>query len=75
MPSSGPRAEQTEGGFVTGAVFESDDNAGSSHDADVDAAYDDGDEPATDLAAGSEDVVGDNDRTSHDADLEAAQED
>ncbi len=64
----------TDGGPVTGAVFESDDSVGSSHDADVDAAFDD-DQPATDMADGSEDVVGDNSRTSHDADVEAAQED
>ena len=59
---------------MTGAVFESDDSVGSSHDADVDAAYED-DQPATDMADGSEDVVGQDGRTSHDADIEAAQED
>jgi len=40
---------------VSGAVLEGDDSVGSSHDADVDAAYDD-DQPATDAAAGSDDV-------------------
>ena len=60
---------------MTGAVFESDDNVGSSHDADVDAAYDDDDQPANDLASGAEDVAGDQGRTSHEADVEAAQED
>ena len=60
---------------MTGAVFESDDNVGSSHDADVDAGYDDDDQPANDLASGAEDVAGDQGRTSHEADVEAAQED
>jgi len=58
---------------VTGAIYEADDNAGSSHDADVDAAYDD-DEPATDLAAGSDDVADDT-GTSHDADVDAGYQD
>lgn len=40
---------------MTGAIFEGDDNVGSSHDADVDAAYDD-DQPAADNAAGSDDL-------------------
>lgn len=40
---------------MSGAVLEGDDNVGSSHDADVDAAYDD-DQPAADNAAGSDDV-------------------
>lgn len=60
---------------MTGAVFESDDNVGSSQDADVAAAYDDDDQPADDLTAGSDDVVGDQGRTSHEADVEAAQDD
>nr|WP_294692491.1 hypothetical protein [uncultured Friedmanniella sp.] len=61
---------------MTGAVFESDDNVGSSHDADVDAAYDnDDDESTTDMASGTEDVVGGDNRTSHDADVEASQQD
>ena len=42
---------------MSGAVLEGDDNVGSSHDADVDAAYDD-DQPAGDNAAGSDDVNG-----------------
>lgn len=58
---------------MSGAVFESDDNVGSSHDADVDAGYDDG-QPASDTAAGSEDVVGGG-QTSQDADVDAAYED
>jgi hypothetical protein len=55
-------------------VFESDDNVGSSHEADVDAGYDDeqsDDGPAT----GADDIVGDQGRTSHEADVEAAQDD
>jgi hypothetical protein len=58
---------------VSGAVFEQDDSVGSSHDADVDAGYDD-DQPASDTAAGSEDVVGGG-QTSQDADVDAAYED
>ena len=42
---------------MTGAMYEEDDSVGSSHDADVDAAYDD-DQPAGDNAAGSDDVGG-----------------
>ena len=59
---------------MTGAVFESDDNVGSSHEADVDAGYDDeqsDDGPGT----GADDIVGDQGRTSHEADVEAAQDD
>ena len=41
---------------MSGAVYEGDDDVDSSHDADVDAAYDD-DQPASDLAAGSEDPL------------------
>lgn len=58
---------------MTGAVFESDDSTGSSHEADVDAAYDD--DADSDAVAGSDDVVGDDQRTSYDADIEAAQGD
>ena len=57
---------------MSGAVYEEDDNVGSSHDADVDAGYDD-DQPASDLAAGSEDVVGGAD-DSHSADIDAGHE-
>jgi hypothetical protein len=42
---------------VSGAVHEGDDDVSSSHDADVDAGYDD-DQPAEDLAAGSDDPLG-----------------
>jgi hypothetical protein len=59
---------------VTGAVFESDDNADSSQDADVAAAYDE-DQSGDDLVAGSEDVVADEGSTSHDADVDAGYED
>ena len=59
---------------MSGAVFESDDNVGSSHDADVDAGYED-DQPASDTAAGSDDVVGGGGQTSQDADVDAAYED
>jgi hypothetical protein len=58
---------------VSGEVFESDDSVGSSHDADVDAGYDD-DQPASDTAAGSDGVVGGG-QTSQDADVDAAYED
>jgi hypothetical protein len=57
---------------VSGAVYEQDDNVGSSHDADVDAGFDD-DSPADDLAAGSADGSGG--QTSQDADVDAAYED
>ena len=60
---------------MTGAVFESDDNADSSQDADVAAAYDD-DSTGDDLVAGSDDVVADQSgTTSHDADVDAGYED
>jgi hypothetical protein len=55
-------------------VYEQDDSVGSSHDADVDAGYDD-DQPATDLAAGSEDALDGTGQTSQDADVDAAYED
>jgi hypothetical protein len=41
---------------VSGAVYEGDDAVGSSHDADVDAGFED-DQPASDLAAGSDDPL------------------
>ncbi|MFL6065041.1 MAG: hypothetical protein ACJ72G_10270 [Friedmanniella sp.] len=59
---------------MSGAVYEQDDSVGSSHDADVDAGYDD-DQPATDLAAGSDDALDGTGQTSQDADVEAAYED
>ena len=59
---------------MSGAVYEQDDNVGSSHDADVDAGFED-DQPASDLAAGSDDVVGGGNDTSHDADVDAGYED
>lgn len=47
-----------------------DDNVGSSHDADVDAAYDDGD-PASETAAASPDALDGEENTSHSADVDA----
>ena len=41
---------------MSGALHEGDDAVGSSHDADVDAAYED-EQPAGDLAAGSDDPL------------------
>jgi len=40
---------------VSGAVYEQDDNADNSHDADVDAAYDD--QSADDAGTGAEGVI------------------
>ena len=57
---------------MSGAVYEQDDNVGSSHDADVDAGFED-DQPQGDLAAGSADRDGG--QTSADADVDAAYED
>ena len=58
---------------MSGAVYEEDDNVGSSHDADVDAGYDD-DQPASDLAAGSDDAGGGT-GDSHAADVAAGSDD
>ncbi len=55
---------------MTEAALPADDNVGSSHDADVDAAYDDGD-PASETAEGSSDELGGEGDTSHDADIDA----
>ena len=57
---------------MSGAVYEQDDNVGSSHDADVDAGFEN-DQPADDLAAGSADREGG--QTSQEADVDAAYED
>jgi len=55
---------------VTGAVFEEDDRVGSSHDADVDAGYND-EEPASDLAEGAGGAVTGTADESHNADIDA----
>ena len=56
---------------MSGAVYEQDDNVGSSHDADVDAGFED-DQQADDPAAGA---GGQGGQTSADADVDAAYED
>ena len=57
---------------MSGAVYEQDDNVGSSTDADVEAGFDD-DQPQGDLAAGSTDRGAG--QPSQDADVDAAYED
>ena len=59
---------------MSGAVFEEDDGVGSSHDADVDAGYED-EQPASDLADGSDDVIDGTAGDSHSADIDAGFED
>ena len=55
---------------MTEAALGADDNVGSSHDADVDAAYDD-DNPASETAEASPDALDGEENTSHAADVDA----
>ncbi|GAA1426969.1 hypothetical protein GCM10009616_02910 [Microlunatus lacustris] len=56
------------------ATLGADDNVGSSHDADIDAAYDD-DNPASDATASTPDTLEGDENSSHAADVDAGFED
>ena len=59
---------------MTEAALPADDDVGSSHDADVDAGYDEAD-PAADTAAASPDGLDGQEDSSHAADVDAGFDD
>ena len=69
QPATAPRGPDEEV-LMSEATLGADDNVGSSHDADVDAAYDD-ENPASEAAGSSPDALDGDENTSHAADVDA----